>query len=145
MAYATFVEMAKLRPGGIDLADVPRAEALLEEATDLINEEVGPLKAAEWSAVDAVVPTAARSVCIQVALRVFDNPGGISMEQATGYMYQRPQAFVTGLELTKAERARVRRAAGLSTAYSIRTPSGVDEDTIASVFATAEITELEAD
>ena len=139
MAYATFAEMSNLRPGGIDIADRDRAEALLEEASALIDEEVGSVVFATWAVEGAVIPRAIKSVPIQVALRVFDNPSSISMEQATGYMYQRPTAHVTGLELSKAESRRVRRAAGKSTAYSIRTPAGMDETTMATAVATDEV------
>lgn len=139
MAYATFEEMSKLRPGGIDLADAIRAEALLEEASTLVDEEAGALVASAWALPGAVIPKAIKSVTIQVALRVFDNPSSVSMEQATGYMYQRPVAHVTGLELTKSEVARVRRAAGKSMAYSIRTPSGMDETTMSTAVATDEV------
>lgn len=134
MVYATFDEMRNLRPGGIALEDQARAEALLAEASTLVDEAVGP-RAALWALPEAVIPAAVKSVTIQVALRVFDNPGGLSMEQATGYMYQRPQAGITGLELSRAERARVRRAAGLATGYSVRIPTGIDEESMDTIFA----------
>lgn len=140
MAYATLEEMSVQRPGGIDQVDWDRAEALLEEASTLIDECAGSAVVAGWVATPSTVPKAIKSVCIQVALRVFDNPGGLSMEQATGYMYQRPQARVTGLELTKAEKARVRAACGRASVYSVRTPSGVDEGTISTIFATDTVT-----
>lgn len=138
MAYATGAEMAALRPGGIDPADDARAAALLEEASTLIDEVAGPAAIALWA--ESGVPKAVKSVCIQVALRVFDNPGGLSMEQATGYMYQRPQARVTGLELTPRERARVRAACGRAGIYSVRTPIGMDETSIGTLTATDTVT-----
>lgn len=139
MAYASFEEMAKLRPGGIDEADRDRAEALLDEASTLVDECAGPFALADWASIGSP-PKAIKSVCIQVALRVFENPGGLTMEQATGYMYQRPQNRVTGLELTPRERARVRAAVGRAGVYSVRTPSGVDETSIGTIMATDTVT-----
>ncbi len=139
MAYATVEEMSTLRPGGISVAEEPRAEALLEEASVLIDEEVGLEALLIWAQPDAVVPRAIKSVCIQVALRVFDNPNGLSMEQATGYMYQKPQGTITGLELTKAEKSRVRKVAGRASGYSVRTPTGVDEFSMETTAALDEV------
>lgn len=138
MAYATFEEMAILRPGGVDEADRDRAEALLDEASTLVDECAGAPAVTTWGVLGA--PKAIKSVTIQVALRVFDNPAGLSMEQATGYMYQRPQSRVTGLELTPRERARVRAAVGRAAIYSVRTPVAVDETNMGTVVATDVVT-----
>jgi hypothetical protein len=121
MAYATVVEMAKLRPDGIDADDEPRAEALLEEASTLVEEACGR----EW-VLPATPPKAVKSVVIQVALRVFDNPSDFSAEQIGPASYQRPQDRVTGMALSKGEEKRVKAAVGKCAAGSVRTPLDYD-------------------
>ncbi|MGI5245422.1 hypothetical protein [Dactylosporangium sp. CA-139066] len=130
MAYATVAEMAKLRPGGIDAEDEDRAEALLDEASQLVDEATGTT----WVA-PATPPRAVKSVVIQVALRVFDNPNEVSGEQLGAYSYQKPQDRVTGLELSKSERRRVLAAVGKVTAGSVRAPLGYDVTSLAGLTA----------
>ena len=131
MAYATLVQMAALRPGGIDSADEDRAEAILDEVSWLIEEAAGKVYEDPEDA-----PKAWMSVCRTAALRIFDNPDAFTMEQvAAGYMNQRSSETVTGFELTKREAARVRKAAGLYAVGSIVTPLGYDDTNLISITA----------
>jgi hypothetical protein len=121
MAYATVDEMAKRRPGGIATADEARAQALLDEASQLVDEATGTTWANPTTA-----PKAVKSVVISCALRVFDNPNEVYAEQIGPLSYQRAQDRVTGMDLTKRERARVRAAVGKIAGGSSRAPLGYD-------------------
>ncbi len=135
MAYATFAEMAALRPGGIEAEDQERAEALLDEASWLIEEATGLTYP-----VPSLAPSAWKSVCRNAALRFFENPNDVTMEQiGGGYMYQRPMGRVVGVDLTTRERARVRKAAGLASVGSIRMVAGIDEEAMGTILATGKI------
>ncbi len=126
--YATLEEMAVLRPDGIPEEDEARAEALLAEASVLVEECAGRFwdlegdLLADPPILPEVPPSAIKSVTIQVALRMFDNPQGFSLELLGPWSGQRPQSNVTGMELTRSEKARVRRAVGKASAGTIATP-----------------------
>jgi hypothetical protein len=133
MAYATVAEMALLRPDGIDSDQEPRAEALLEEASTLAEEAAGR----EWVLPDTP-PKSVKSVVIQVALRVFDNPSDFSAEQVGPASYQRPQDRVTGMALSKGEEKRVKAAVGKCGAGSTRAPLSYDSTNLATTTALGE-------
>lgn len=115
MAYATVDEMATLLPDGIDESEEARAEALLDEFSVLAAEIAG------WTADPDPIPRAIKSVVIQAAMRVFDNPGDLQLESLGQYSWQRPRANLTGLSFTKKEESRIRRAVGKSTAGTLHT------------------------
>lgn len=95
MSYATVAEMSVRVPGGIPAADEPRAQAYLDDATALIEEETGR--------VFSDVPPTAHQVCLSAALRAWFNPSFVASEGLGDY--QTRYAALGGVYLTPDERA----------------------------------------
>lgn len=96
---------------GLNLAaaDVARAEAALEDASDLVLDEGDP----DWTS--ATVPRRARQIVLSVALRVWRNPDGLSQSSVGDVSVSYSRTGVQGaIYLTKAEQRAVRKAAGRS-------------------------------
>lgn len=92
--------------------ELPRATAVLEDASSLIRDVAGR----DWVDEDGAlsgVPSSIRSTCLKVAERSIRNPGGYSSESAGDYTYQRNSA-ADGVYLTEREEAIIRRAIGRS-------------------------------
>ncbi|OZV74773.1 hypothetical protein CA850_29795 [Micromonospora echinospora] len=114
-----------LDPGTLTGSDLVRAGVALEDASALVRAE-----GLDWVADDGVTitaPAVVLKVARDVALRQYRNPDGYQGENIGeyGYQYARGQA---GDELTAAEVATVRRAAGKTAAsvYTVRTPSAYE-------------------
>ena len=99
MLFATTDDMAVRVPGGIPDADLPRAEAYLEDASALIVEVVGE--------VTGEVPATIKRVCLAAALRAWSNPSYLSSEQLGDY--QTSRSALGGVYLTDEERNQLRR------------------------------------
>ncbi len=130
MALAT-LEDFELRHGPLASTEEEQVEALLEDATALVELELGVLPEV-WLGDDAEVPAGVKAVAIQVAYRAWSNPDGVAREQlgevARTY---RGTDQADALWLTKNEARLVRKAAGKSslTSIPVETPysGGVDE------------------
>jgi len=118
MTLATIAELeARLGvdEGSLVGAELARAQAALEDvSTDVLD-----IAGKSWVEVD--VPGGVRRVVLAAAKRIVENPQGLASEQAGEYGWRRSTSQ-TGDLLLPAERARVLQAAGMSGAYSVRTP-----------------------
>lgn len=97
MSFATLADMSVRVPGGIPTADGPRAEAYLEEASELVEEEYG--------ATVSDVPALFRRITLSAALRAWFNPGYLSSEQLGDFSTR----YLTGggVYLTDDEKAKI--------------------------------------
>jgi len=95
--------------------ELTRANAVLEDATALVRDEVGY---ALWLDPDteelviALVPGSVRAVVLRAAERAIRNPGGFSSESSGDYTYQRTGTQQPGVFLTDGELRILRRATG---------------------------------
>ncbi|MFF7588624.1 phage head-tail connector protein [Kitasatospora purpeofusca] len=103
-------------------SDDARVQALLEDATTVILSYLGR---------DALPnpPRAVRLVCLSMALRVYQNPLGITSETVGDTSMRRSAASVAGMTLTDSEKTMVDKAMRRSPLRSHRIDSGItDED-----------------
>jgi hypothetical protein len=95
-------------------AELRRAIAVLEDASELVRGEVGYTL---WTDPDtgalivASVPGSVRAVVLRAAERAMRNPGGFSSESSGDYSYQRT-GVQPGVYLTDGELRILRRATG---------------------------------
>jgi hypothetical protein len=108
-----------------DGAETERAEAVLDDASELVREASGK----DWvnpddpSAITA--PRIVRLITLRVAERAVRNPEGFSSESAGDYSYQRNGLTDSGgLYLTDQEREMLRRAAGKNGLWTQRITRG---------------------
>jgi hypothetical protein len=93
--------------------ELPRVEALLQDATDLVRLEVGDTI---WTdpvtgvLLYASVPGSVRAIVLRAAERAIRNPGGFSSESSGDYTYQRNNVQGSGVYLTDAEIRLLRKA-----------------------------------
>lgn len=104
---------------GRTVTDGERAtvEAALEDASDLIRAETGrdwvdPDNPAQLVGDPAQLDTL-RTVCAAVAARLIRNPAGVAQETVGPFSVSHGTSAVPGAWLTRWERLRLRRAAGL--------------------------------
>lgn len=95
-------------------AEVPRVQALLEDASELVRDVAG---GKTWVDPDTglllAVPGAVRWVVLRAAERAVRNPEGYSAESAGDYSFQRT-GVQPGIYLTEGEEKAIRRALGKS-------------------------------
>ena len=113
--------------------ELDRAVALLQDATDLVRNEVG---LTVWTDPDttltvlSLVPGSVRAVVLKAAERAMRNPGGYSSETSGDYSFQRNAAQL-GVYLTDAELAIIRRSVGRGGLWTQSTTRGdLDGDTL---------------
>lgn len=121
MATLATIEDFETRHGVLDDEDEATVEALLADASGLIENELSASEVA-WLAEDSEEspPAIVKAVCIQVAYRAWANPDGIAREELgeVAHTYRgTDQADV--LWLTKSEAKMVRRSAGASSVRSV--------------------------
>jgi hypothetical protein len=95
--------------------ELVRAQAVLDDATELVRAEVGYLIWIDPDTGDLLVnlvPGAVRAVVLRVAERAMRNPGGFSSESSGDYTYQRNNVQGSGAYLTEGELRILRRAVG---------------------------------
>lgn len=99
--------------GSLTGTDLVRAEAALDDVSDLVRAESGR----NWVLDNGVplVPPSVKVVVLAVALRVFNNPTNYTSESAGDYSYQADPKAV-GLMLTDDEVNVLHRAAALAAA-----------------------------
>ena len=96
-------------------SELPRAIAVLEDASALVRDVVG---ATLWIDPDtgatllASVPASVRTVVLRAAERAMRNPDGFSSESAGDYSYQRNAVPGPGVYLTDGELRILRKAIG---------------------------------
>ena len=90
-----------LPQSGLSTEDAARAEAVLNDVSDLVREEAQR----SWAS-PAETPAAVRTVVLSVARRVFANPEGYTSETAGPFTVRRD---VVGTYLTDEEAAIVRK------------------------------------
>ena len=95
MSLATVEDLAVRVPGGIPTADEQRAQAYLDDASAMIEEEVGRTF--------SDVPPTARRICLSVAQRAWFNPAFVSSEQLGDF--NTSYAARGGVYLTAEEKA----------------------------------------
>lgn len=132
MALATKDDF-EVRHGPLLESEEDRVEALLEDATALIEAELAGA-AVDWlgEEPDADPPAAVKAVCIQVAYRVWSNPDSVAREElgevARTY---RGTDQADALWLTHNEARLVRKAAGASSTLQsipVESPYSGDPD-----------------
>jgi hypothetical protein len=132
MALATKADF-EVRHGPLLDGEEARVEALLEDATALIEAELSGVEVSwlgETSAEDP--PAAVKAVCIQVAYRVWSNPDSVAREElgevARTY---RGTDQADALWLTVNEARLVRKVAGSGSTFqsiTVETPYSGDPD-----------------
>lgn len=118
-AFATIEDLADRRPSGVSVADRPRAQAALVDASNLIRAETNKTWVDDTNQLDAVPPIFLTITC-RSALRAFDNPDAIQSEAITNYSVTLANASAD-VYLTKTERALIRKAAGLGGVFALAT------------------------
>lgn len=116
-----------------DGAEADRAEALLDEASELIRDEAGEDWVDSDSALESV-PRRVEQICVAVAYRAFVNPEALSQRQIGDSNKAYDRTRVHGGEavyLTEAERKAIRRAAGASTFAAVTLTSPYSGDDVA--------------
>lgn len=110
--FATYIGLAT-----IDDLNVPRAELIRDLIASDIAELVGPVR---YTATD---PARFKSVAIEVAARSYANPEKFRSLQESIDDYSRMETYATETiappEFTAAEARRLRKAAGLRSAFTI--------------------------
>lgn len=115
-AFATIDDLGARLPAGIPAGGETRAQAALDDVSafirtfaskDWVTDDTPPVLADD-------TPPIIGTVCLRAALRVFTNPQGVTQDTAGPYSTSFANAS-TDVYLTAAEKAMVRRAAGLST------------------------------
>lgn len=97
-----------------DSSEIPRAVALLEDASELVRDVAGGKTwVDEETGVLQKVPGSVRWVVLRAAERAVRNPEGYSAESAGDYSFQRT-GVQPGIYLTDGEERAVRRALGKS-------------------------------
>ena len=99
MSYASLDELMVRVPGGVPASEELRAQAYLDDASDLIDEET--------QRVFSDVPAVVRRICLAAALRAWANPGFIGSTNIGDF----GERYTTqgGVYLTAEERERLRR------------------------------------
>ncbi|MCZ0973159.1 hypothetical protein O1L55_20695 [Streptomyces albulus] len=90
---------ARLSGPFVDEADRARAKALLEDATAVMLERL------DWPEIPdgCKIPSILRTTCLSIALRVYNNPMGITSESMGDYSYRRAANSVAGMSLLPQE------------------------------------------
>lgn len=101
-----------------------RAELLLQDASDLVREEVGPVE------IPDPAPFTVRQLVMDLAGRVFSNPKGITTENIGDYSYSLSRAQINGMALMPAEREALYRCLGIPFIASAPMSFGYDRDTV---------------
>lgn len=120
--------------------DVTLAQAALDRASTIIRSRIGSAMVDEDNNLDfsTAKPWAADTfagICVQVAHRVLDNPGGVSAETIGAYSFQQANASADAY-LTAQEKAELAAALGRST-YGVWTLPTTRSDDDASDFINA--------
>lgn len=99
MSFATLADLAVRVPGGIPASDELRAQAYLDDATELVEEEYG--------ATVSDVPPLFRRITRDAALRAWLNPGYVASEQLGDYSTR----YLTGggVYLTDEEKGKIHK------------------------------------
>lgn len=119
-AFATLEQLTARVAGG--QVDDARAQAVLDDASARIRAEAVKSWVDDSNALVADLPDIIVAVCLQAALRAYQNPERLTQEGiGTGYVQSNVSADVY---LTKAEMKLVRRAAGNTGLWSKPTTRG---------------------
>lgn len=113
-AFASFDDLRARTPGGIDNAEVERAQAALDDASSLIRAEADKTWTTTTDDETVLVddlPGILVTVCCSAARRSLENPEGVSQESLGSYSVSHANVS-NDVYLTSAERRAVRRAAG---------------------------------
>jgi hypothetical protein len=94
------------------LADTPRAQAAIDDASNWIHEATNSVWIADDGTLVATIPSVALTICCAVARRILTNPDGITSE-SLGPFSQGQSYASSDVYLTKAETRILRRAAGV--------------------------------
>jgi len=119
MALAT-VDSYVARYG--EVVDQEQVEFFIDDASTLILAEVAD-STEEWVTEDADPPGAVVIVCLAIARRMATGRDGVARERLGEYEVQFQDDDVSAIELTKAERRIVRKAAGLGSAQTVELES----------------------
>jgi hypothetical protein len=101
-----------------------RAELLLQDASDLVREEVGPVE------IPDPAPFVVRQLVMDLAGRVFSNPKGITTENIGDYSYSLARSAINGMALMPAEREALYRCLGIPFMASAPMSSGMSGETV---------------
>jgi hypothetical protein len=101
-----------------------RVALLLQDASDLIREEVGPVE------IPAPPPFTVRQLVMDLAGRVLNNPKGITTENIGDYSYSLSRVAINGMSLMPSEREALYRCLGLQYMGSVPMSSGPTFETL---------------
>lgn len=120
-SLATLAEFAQRIPGGVPVADEPRAQAALDDASALIRTEANK----GWDTPEDPAPEVAKTICIAAAKRAFLNPDllkSVSLDNYTRVL----DSSSPDVYLTAAERRLIRKVAGGSGVWALATTRSED-------------------
>lgn len=110
MAIITTEDLAPwVRPSKEELDEHPFAQAVLAQASRLVNEAVWRAKEESyWNLTTRLAPQAAKDIAVQLSARVFSNPR-VVQQRSTGPMSERiADVVLTGMALRPDEVERLR-------------------------------------
>ncbi len=131
---ASFEQFAARIPGGVDLDDYARAEAVLQDASALVRLEAGLTWVNVANQLAADLPDVAVAVTVAAARRAFVNPDMLASESIQDYS-STFSSTSPDIYLTKAERKALRRVTGRSGLWTLattRVDTGADTPSITS-------------
>lgn len=123
-AFAT-VDDLEVRMG--HLADVPRAQAAITDASALIHLISNRTWIGAGGVLASDVPDAVKAICCAAARRVLENPDAISQHTETIANFSEARTYSVAsndVYLTKSEVRRIRQAAGIGGVSVIGTTRG---------------------
>jgi hypothetical protein len=130
MAFATAEDVAVRFGRDLTDAETAMVEQVIELVTGMIADVVG--EDAAWAAALDPVPAAYKALCIEKAISVGTNPGGLRSASEVLGAYQRSETFgdETGLCLTDYERKQILRVArgGSFQSVTLESPYSGDVD-----------------
>ncbi|MFG2183078.1 hypothetical protein ACGFLS_30765 [Streptomyces abikoensis] len=123
-SLVTLADFEARLPEAMTAEERRRCELLLQDASDLVREEVAPV------AMPEPPPFTVRQLVMDLAARVLNNPRGITTENIGDYSYSLARSAINGMALMPSEREALYRCLGLSYAASVPMRSGPTGETV---------------
>ncbi|MGW3072732.1 hypothetical protein [Kitasatospora sp. NPDC001132] len=120
----SFADFEARLPESLTADERTRAELLLQDASDLVREEVGPVE------IPDPTPFTVRQLVMDLASRVLFNPKGITTENIGDYSYSLSRVAINGMALMPSERESLYRCLGIPFMASAPMGSGFSGDTV---------------
>lgn len=126
MAFATSTDIATRLGRELTSAETDQADQLLEAATSIMAQSAG--KNDEWASDLDETPAVLKTICIELVVRVLDNPSNLDSFRETIGAYSYSKDFRAGyLMPTPQERDLIRQVVGTPSSASPRMKSVLDD------------------